>query len=60
MTPPAYRYPDTYAERVAWLERGTPAPFTAYTSAAPDAFRDGLLRGALAHAGKRDAWPCPG
>lgn len=49
MTAPQYRYPDTHAERIAWLERGTQAPFTPYTGAAPDEMRDGLLRGFHAH-----------
>jgi hypothetical protein len=46
---PIYRYPDTYAERVAWHERGTPAPFAPYTPEAPDAYRDGLALGYRLH-----------
>lgn len=52
-TPPAYRYPDTYAERVEWYQRGTPQPWTPYSAAAPDALRDGLLVGWRAHVEKR-------
>jgi hypothetical protein len=53
MTPPTYRYPDTYEERVLWHEKGTPAPWTPYTREAPDALRDGLLKGWREHAEKR-------
>lgn len=60
----SYRYPDTHAERVAWLDRGTPAPWTTYTADAPDAYRDGLRAGFRNHVGmgpheKRPA-PIPG
>ena len=48
----AHRYPDTHAERLAWLDRGTPPGFVIYTSAAPDPYRDGLLAGALKHGAK--------
>lgn len=44
-----YRYPASHSERVQWHERGTPAPFTPYHSAAPDDYRDGVLRGFEAH-----------
>lgn len=47
--PATYRYPATYAERVDWHTRGTPPPWTPYTSDAPDPLRDGLLRGFQAH-----------
>ena len=46
---PAYRYPDTHAERVAWHERGTPAPWSPYVPDVLDPYRDGLLNGAVAH-----------
>ncbi len=46
---PSYRYPTAHAERVAWHERGTPAPFAPYVPETPDPYRDGLLAGALAH-----------
>ena len=51
-TLPRYRYPETHADRLLWHERGTPAPWTPYTADAPDATRDGLLRGFEAHKGK--------
>lgn len=53
MTPPTYRYPATHAERVEWHERGTPAPWTPYSADAPDATRDGLLKGWREHMERR-------
>lgn len=51
MSADQHRYPATHSERVRWHEQGTPAPFAPYTSAAPDAYRDGLLRGFRVHRG---------
>ena len=42
---PVYRYPSTYDERLRWHAIGTQPPVTPYTSDAPDALRDGLLKG---------------
>ena len=53
MSAPQYRYPESYDERVAWHTSGTPAPFTPYTRETPDATRDGLLAGFLAHQGAK-------
>ena len=52
---PLYRYPETHAERVEWYVRGTPKPWAPYVPEAPDAYRDGLLAGALAHRPQRGA-----
>jgi hypothetical protein len=49
MTLPPAPYPTTHAERVKWLERGTPPQWHPYVSEHPDALRDGLLRGFWAH-----------
>lgn len=55
--PPRYHYPTTHTERREWVERstGTPKPYTPYTSDAPDAYRDGLLRGWRDHRPERNA-----
>jgi hypothetical protein len=47
--PPAYSYPETQEGRLLWLLTGTPGPWLPYHSGAPDPYRDGLLKGALAH-----------
>ena len=46
-----HHYPETHAERLEWHERGTPPGFTPYEPDAPDAYRDGLLRGFRFHRG---------
>jgi hypothetical protein len=48
VTLPPAPYPATHAERVAWLQHGTPATLAPYVPEARDDYRDGLLRGALA------------
>ncbi len=46
--PPA-PYPTTQAERLAWLDHGTPEHLAPWQPGSPDKTADGLLKQALAH-----------